>query len=193
MRDCDHACTKPAAQLGQPSSQPLEGQEVCFSIWAPDPWAPQRRSFRCWNRQPWSLRGVVQLAKSPSRASWLETKWPRISADQVGLSLLASAFPLLDRAKPPEVPPRGGMAKKRVGPPLAASFGDLWRPLSGSLFSSFFSLRSSLFSLLSSLFSLSSWSCEASIPPLDPFLSHPAGPEANKPCCSTVAVQLFII
>ena len=95
MRDYDHACTNPAAQLGQPSSQPLEGQEVCFSIWAPDPWAPQRRSFRCWNRQPWSLRGVVQLAKSPSRASWLETKWPRVSADQVGLSLLASAFPLL--------------------------------------------------------------------------------------------------
>ena len=95
MRDCDHACTKPAAQLGQPSSQPLEGQEVCFSIWAPDPWAPQRRSFRCWNQQPWSLRGVVQLAKSPSRASWLETKWPRVCADQVGLSLLASAFPLL--------------------------------------------------------------------------------------------------
>ena len=95
MRDCDHACTKPAAQLGQPSSQPLDGQGVCFSIWAADPWAPQRRSFRCWNQQPWSLRGVVQLAKSPSRASWLETKWPRVSADQVGLSLLASAFPLL--------------------------------------------------------------------------------------------------
>ena len=77
--------------------------------------------------------------------------------------------------RPPEVQSPGGMAKKRVGPPLAASFGDLWRPLWVCLLSSLlsllfslFSLRSSLSSLLSSLFSLSSWSCEASIP------SHPS-------------------
>ena len=58
---------------------------------------------------------------------------------------------------------QGGMAKKRVGPPLAASFGDLWLPLLGyilcylfSLLSSLLSLLSSLFTLLSSLFFLSS-------------------------------------
>ena len=51
----------------------------------------------------------------------------------------------------------GGTVSKRVGPPLAASFRDLWRPLGVRILSS-------LFSLLSSLFSLSSWSCDASIP-----------------------------
>ena len=67
-------------------------------------------------------------------------------------SLFSALFPL--PLRPPEVPAPGGMAKKRVGPPLAASFGDLWRPLLGSLLSSFFSLLSSLLSLLSSLFAL---------------------------------------
>ena len=80
------------------------------------------------------------------------------------LSFLCSLPSALEAARGPS---GGGVAEKRVGPPLAASFGDLWRPLLGSLLSSFFSLRSSLFSLLSSLFSLSSWSSEASIPPLD--------------------------
>ena len=42
---------------------------------------------------------------------------------------------------------------------------------------------SSLFSLLSVLCSLPSFLLGA-----DPFLSHPAGPEANKPCCQSVAV-----
>ena len=37
---------------------------------------------------------------------------------------------------------------ERVGPPLAASFRDLWRPLGVRLLSSLFSLLSSLFSLL---------------------------------------------
>ena len=90
--------------------------------------------------------------------------------------------------------PRGPEASRGLwGPllgPLAASFGDLRRPLLGPLLSSLFSLPSSLFPLpscllsslfsfshlsslicllsylfaLSSLLTLSSWSCEASIP-----------------------------
>ena len=46
-----------------------------------------------------------------------------------------------------------GLSGPLLGP-LAASFGDLLRPLLGSLLSCLFSLLSSLFSLLSSLFSL---------------------------------------
>merc|ERR1712078_124877 len=65
-------------------------------------------------------------------------------------SLFSALFPL--PSKPPDVPSAGGMAEKRVGPPLAASFGDLWRPLLGSLFSSFFSLPSSLCSRPSALY-----------------------------------------
>ena len=42
----------------------------------------------------------------------------------------------------------GGTVLERVGPPLAASFRDLWRPLGVRLLSSLFSLLSSLFSLL---------------------------------------------
>ena len=43
---------------------------------------------------------------------------------------------------------------------------------------------------LSSLFSLLSFLCSlpSSLLGADPFLSHPAGPEANKPCCQSVAV-----
>ena len=74
-------------------------------------------------------------------------------------SLVSSLFFLFSALlplplKPPEVPPQGGMAKKRVGPPLAASLGDLWRPLGVYLLSSLLSLLFSLFSLLSSLSSL---------------------------------------
>ena len=47
----------------------------------------------------------------------------------------------------------GSKVYLRVGPPQAASFGDLWRPLGVSLLSSLFSLLSSLSSLMSSLFS----------------------------------------
>ena len=53
----------------------------------------------------------------------------------------------------------GGTVVGRVGPPLAASFRDLWRPLGVSLLSSLFSLLCALFSLCSlpsSLFSLCS-------------------------------------
>ena len=43
----------------------------------------------------------------------------------------------------------GGTVLGRVGPPLAASFRDLWRPLGVSLLSSLFSLLCALFSLCS--------------------------------------------
>ena len=47
-------------------------------------------------------------------------------------------------------PPRGQPFSTPYCPPLAASFGDLWRPLWVCLLSSLFSLLSPLFSLLSS-------------------------------------------
>ena len=129
-------------------------------------------------RVGWPSCAVFFALRPPPRAIWTgisscdpwETPLPHSTKNKKNVfSLFSSLFSLFSAlfplpSKPPEVPPGGGMAEKRVGPPLAASFGDLWRPLLGSLFSSFFSLRSSLFSLLSSLFSLSSWSCEASIP-----------------------------
>ena len=100
---------------------------------------------------------MLSLGNTPSA---LNEKTKNVFFDFSALfSLFSALFPL--PSKPPEVPPEGGAGKKRVGPPLAASFGDFWRPLLESLFSYFFSPRSSLFSLLSSLFSLSSWSCEA--------------------------------
>ena len=82
-----------------------------------------------------------------------------------------------------------GLSGPLLGP-LAASFGDLWRPLLGPLLSSLFSLVSSLFSLLSSLFPLLSslFSLLSSLFPLlsslcslpsfllgtEPFRHHPA-------------------
>ena len=135
------------------------------------------RKCRFSYRKTTTFEGRVVL-KPPPRAIWTglrscypwETPLPHSTKNKKQIVFLFSSifclfsalFPL--PSKPAEVPRGGGMAEKRVGPPLAASFGDLWRPLLGSLFSSFLSLRSSLFSLLSSLFSLSSWSCEASIP-----------------------------
>ena len=111
------------------------------------------------------LEGRVAL-RPPPRAIWTglrscypwETPLPHSTKNKKNVfsvfyslfSLFSALFPL--PSKPPEVPPEGGMAEKRVGPPLAASFGDLGRPLLGSIFYCFFSLVSlfSPFLLLSS-------------------------------------------
>ena len=112
-----------------------------------------------------SERPFVAL-RPPPRAIWTglrscypwETPLPHSTKNKKNVffdfsalfSLFSALFPL--PSKPPEVPPEGGMAEKRVGPPLAASFGDLGRPLLGSIFYCFFSLVSlfSPFLLLSS-------------------------------------------
>ena len=126
-----------------------------------------------WSRDPVKMQGF-ELATIFVAPSDFKSFWETDSQKLVGVFFGAEPFlhhPALARCLAATRP--RGLSGPLLGP-LAASFGDLWRPLLDSLLSCFFSLLSSLLSLLSSLFALLSSPCRRG-------LARPRSHESSHP------------